>query len=178
MGWNLIFDGVSAIATAGALVAAIAAGLQAKRLFKIESARDDQAQQAERRRQAAQISAWAAVRIELGGEPLYGIVVRNSSNDPVYDVRISCHGFTTETTPELWCVPGGQYFVENVDTGDPHGLQWDYVRPVSEIRDPVRPFTASDSKGVDQVDFRDNAGLSWRRTARGELSLRNEPQAV
>jgi hypothetical protein len=176
MGWSSFFDGVSSIATVGALIAAIAAGLQAKRLFQIESARDDQAQQAERRRQASQISAWAAVRIGHGGEPRYGIVVRNSSNDPVYDIRVSCHGFTTGATPELRCIPRGQYFVENIDTTAPDGIRWDYAKPVKEIRDPVRPFTASDSKGVDQVTFRDNAGLPWRRTALGQLSLANEPQ--
>jgi hypothetical protein len=173
MGWGTFFEGLSALATVGALIAAIGAGKQAKRLFQIESSRDEQAQRADRRRQAARISAWAAMRIEVGGKPIYGVVVRNSSDDPVYDVRVACHGFTTERAPQLRCVPPGEYFVANVDIRKPDGkfFRWDYAKPVAEIRDPVRPFTASDNRGIDELSFRDNAGAPWRRAARGELVL-------
>ncbi|PZF24687.1 hypothetical protein DEJ05_13020 [Curtobacterium sp. MCLR17_045] len=172
MGWSIFFDGISAFATAGALIAAVAAGVQAKRLYMIESARDEQSKEVARRLHATQISSWAAMQILHGGEPIYGVVVRNSSDDPVYDVRVTCHGFTTEKTPTLRCVPPGEYFVPNRDQRKPNGrfFRWDYVKPVSEIVDPVRPFTASDSRGVDELTFRGNSGVAWSRTARGSLS--------
>lgn len=172
MGWDTFFEGVSAIATAGALVAAVAAAVQAKQLFGIESARDEQAKEDERRQHAKQLSAWAAMQIGRGGNIVYGVIVRNSSDDPVYDVRISCHGFTTDRVPSLSCVPPGQYFVPNRDQRKEDGrlFRWDYAKPVHEIADPVRPFTASKNRGVDEITFRDNAGAAWRRTATGELA--------
>lgn len=172
MTWSTTFEGISAIATAGALVAAVAAGVQAKRLYVIESTRDEQTKEAERRHHATQISAWAGMQILPGGEPIFGVVVRNSSDDPAYDVRVFCHGFSTDKTPALRCVPPGVYFVPNSDQRKADGriFRWDYMKPVAEIRDPVRPFTASDNRGVDALTFRDNSGVAWHRTARGELT--------
>jgi len=172
MGWDTVFEGVSAVATAGALAAAIAAAVQAKRLFGIESARDEQAKEEERRQHAKQLSAWAAVQIGRGGNIVYGVIVRNSSDDPVYDVQIWCHGFTTDRLPSLSCVPPGQYFVPNKDQLNDDGqlCRWDFAKPVDEIHDPMRPFTASTERGVDEMTFRDNSGVAWRRTATGELA--------
>lgn len=162
------FEGLSAFATLGALVAAVYAGVQAKKLYAVESARDEQARENDRRRQASQVSAWAAMQIQTGNRLIYGVVVRNSSDDPVYDVQATCHGFTSGRTTILRCVPPGEYFLPNVlKEGRFH---WDYAKPVEEVRDPVRPFTASDHKGVDVVTFRDNIGVAWQRAARGELS--------
>lgn len=173
MGLGVVFEGISAFATAGALIAAVAAALQAKKLYDIESSRDEQAKAVDRRRHATRISAWAAMQILPGGEPIYGVVVRNSSDDPVYDLAVSCHGFTTDRAPVLRCVPPGEYFIPNKDQRKPDGrfFRWDYAKPVEEIRDPVRPFTASDSRGVDELEFRDNSGRAWRRSSRGELEL-------
>lgn len=175
MGWDTVFAGVSAVATAGALAAAIAAAVQAKRLFGVESARDEQSKESERKRHATQISAWAAMQIRRGGDIVYGVIVRNSSDDPVYDLRITSHGFTTKQVPTLHCVPHGEYFVANRDQRKSDGrvFRWDYAKPVAEVAaagDPVRPFTASGSHGVDEMTFRDNAGVAWRRTAEGVLS--------
>ena len=172
MSWGTVFEGVSAVATGGALVAAMIAARQAKQLFGIESARDEQAKEVERRSHATRISAWAAMQIRPGGEPIFGVMIRNSSDDPVYDLRAVCHGFTTGKTPSLRCIPPGEYFVPNRDqhTADGRVFRWDYAKPVAEIRDPVRPFTASDKRGVDELTFRDNSGVAWRRTAQGELA--------
>lgn len=173
MGWDTFFEGVSAIATAGALAAAVAAGVQAKRLFKIESDRDAKAQRSDEQRQASHVSAWAAVRVGHRGIPSFGVIVRNSSQDPVYDVRVTGHGFSTRGTPQLWCVPPGEYFVENIDVEKPDGrvFHWDFAKTLREVRDPVRPFSASDNVAVDQITFRDNSGVSWKRTAKGELTM-------
>lgn len=171
MSWGTVFECVSAVATGGALVAAMIAARQAKQLFGIESARDEQAKEVERRSHATQISAWAATQIRSGGEPVFGVLVRNSSDDPVYDLRVSCHGFTTEETPSLRCVPPGEYFLPNVDreSSDGSTSPWDHAKPVREIRDPLRPFTTSDERGVKGLTFRDSAGVAWRRASSGEL---------
>lgn len=167
-----IFEGISAVATAGALLAAVAAAVQARALYRIESSRDDRARQAEDRKQAARISAWAAVQLKTGGRQVHGVIVSNSSDDPVYDFQAACHGFTTVSIPALACVPPGQYFVPN-EVGradDAPAPGWSHARPVNEISsDPVRPFTVSDARGVDELYFRDSAGVLWRREASGEL---------
>lgn len=186
LGMDTFWNAVNAIATSLALVAALGAAWQATKLYRIETERDERSQRADRRRDdaderdrerekrehASQISAWAAMRILHGGVPVFGIVVRNSSNDPIYDAEATCHGFTTEASPRLHCVPPGEYFVENtprVTYGKQHA--WDYLKPVHEIADPVRPFTASENKRVDSLTFRNNVGTRWRRAARGELTV-------
>lgn len=169
MGLNTFFEGLSAVATACALIAAVYAGLQARRLYGIESGRDEQAREAERKRQASQVSAWAATRIKTRERVTFGVVIRNSSDDPVYDVQVECHGFTTPRVPNLQCVPPGEFFVANVVEDDSEA-QWDYPKPRGEIRDPLRPFTISDARGVDAITFRDNTGAGWHRAARGELT--------
>lgn len=170
MGLNTFFEGLSAIATAGALIAAVYAGFEARRLFRIESGRDKQARDAERKRQPSQVSAWAATRIKTGGRIIFGVVIRNSSDDPVYNVQVECHGFTTPRVPTLQCLPPGEYFVANTVEEDPTA-EWDYPKPIREVMgDPLRPFTISDARGVDAITFRDNTGAGWHRAARGELT--------
>lgn len=169
MGLNTFFEGLGSVATAGALIAAVYAGLQARRLYRIESGRDEQARDAERKRQASQVSAWAATRIKTRERVIFGVVIRNSSDDPVYDVQVECHGFTTPRVPTLQCVPPGEFFVANA-VEDDSKAEWDYPKPLREIRDPMRPFTISDARGVDTTIFRDNTGAGWHRAARGELT--------
>ena len=169
MGLSTFFEGLSAVATSGALIAAVYAGVQAKRLYRIESARDEQARDAGRKRQATQVSAWAATRIRTAGRIVFGVVIRNSSDDPVYDVQVECHGFSSSPVASLQCVPPGEFFVANTVQEDA-AAEWDYPKPLSEINDPMRPFTISDARGVDAITFRDNTGAGWHRAARGELT--------
>ena len=166
---STFFEGLSAVATSGALIAAVYAGLQAKRLYRIESARDEQARDAERKRQATQVSAWAATRIRTAGRVVFGVVIRNSSDDPVYDVQVECHGFSSSQVASLQCVPPGEFFVANT-VQDDATAEWDFPKPLGEINDPMRPFTISDARGVDAITFRDNTGVGWHRAARGELT--------
>jgi len=169
MGLNTFFEGLSAVATACALLAALYAGYQAQRLFRLELGRDEQTRDAERKRQATQVSAWAATRIKTRERVIFGVVVRNSSDDPIYDVQVECHGFSSPRVPTLQCVPPGEFFVANTFEDDSK-TEWDYPKPLQEIRDPMRPFTISDARGIDAVMFRDSAGAGWHRAARGELT--------
>lgn len=150
-------------------MAAVYAGYQAKRLYRIESARDEQARVTDRQRQATRISAWAATRIRSGGRVVFGVVVRNSSDDPVYDVQVECHGFSSPRVATLQCVPPGEYFVANL-VGSDSSHDWDFPKPRGEIRDPMRPFTISDARGVDTIAFRDSTGTPWHRAAQGALT--------
>lgn len=111
------------------------------------------------------------MQILHGGALIYGIVVRNASHDPVYDLRATCHGFTRDRMPTMQCVPPGEYFIANTSIRKSDGriFQWDYAKPREEIADPVRPFTASRKLGVDMLTFRDRAGLDWVRTPEGAL---------
>ena len=100
----------------------------------------------------------------------------------MYELLVTTQGFTTQQVPTLHCVPPGEFFVPNRDRSESDGqvLRWDYARPVAEVAaggDPVRPFTASDRLGIDQMTFRDNAGVGWRRTAEGVLSRTSERRA-
>ncbi|WP_146245941.1 hypothetical protein [Curtobacterium sp. MCPF17_001] len=161
-GLEPFFDGLSAIATTVALAAAMFAGFQAQRLYRIESGRDEQARHAERKRQATQVSAWAAARIRTAGRVVFGVVIRNSSDDPVYDLQVQCHGFSSPRVATLQCVPPGEFFVGNTIEEDSM-TEWDYPNALPEIHDPVRPFTISDARGVNTITFRDNTGAGWRR---------------
>lgn len=73
-------------------------------------------------------------------------------------------------TPKLHCVPPGEYSIAYIDQrkSDGRSFPWDFAKPVREICDPVRPFTASEKKRVDEISFRASAGMGWVRTARGE----------
>ena len=166
---SIFFDGLSSVATACALLAALYAGYQAQRLFRIELGRDEKVRDADRKRQATQVSAWAATRIQTAGRVIFGVVIRNSSDDPVYDVQVECHGFSSPRVASLQCLPPGEFFVANTVQEDA-AAEWDYPKPLAEIKDPMRPFTISDARGVDAITFRDNTGTGWHRAARGELT--------
>jgi hypothetical protein len=168
---DLIASWIAAIATFGALIAAVAAGLQAKKLYAIESGRDKEAADGRARLQASRINAWACLRLQQGDVQAFGVIVANSSDEPVYNVKVVVDGFTNKNMSTLTCVPPGQYFVENrlIDKGD-RRLDWDYAKPTSEFRDPLRPFSASESKKVLSTSFTDSAGQSWKRDLAGGLS--------
>jgi hypothetical protein len=162
---------IAAVATFGALLAAVAAALQAKKLYDIESGRDKEAADSRARLQASRINAWAGLRLQQGDLQAFGVIVANSSDEPVYNVRIVVDGFTNKNMSTLTCVPPGQYFVENrvISKGEKR-FHWDYAKPTSEFRDPLRPFSASGSKKVLSTSFTDSAGQSWKRDLDGGLS--------
>jgi len=171
MNSDSIASWIAAVATFGALIAAIAAGLQAKKLYNIESGRDKEAADSRARLQASKINAWAGLRLQRGDLQAFGVIVANSSDEPVYNVKVVVDGFTTMSMSTLTCVPPGQYFVENrsIVKGEKR-FQWDYAKPTSEYGDPLRPFSASGSKKVLSMAFTDSAGQSWKRDSAGGLS--------
>ncbi|ROS62644.1 hypothetical protein EDF38_1756 [Frigoribacterium sp. PhB160] len=167
---EVIASSIAAVATVGALLAAVRAVGDAKKLFNIESKRDQTAAEDRERQQASKINAWSALRLLRNDIQGFGVIVSNSSEEPVYDVKVAVGGFRTAHAPTLACVPPGQVFVEQkrvmveVDT-----FHWDYAKPVTEFADPLRPFSASQSKRVTGVMFTDSSGRQWRRSETGQL---------
>jgi len=173
-------DWVAAIATAGALVAAIGAGLQANKLYRIESRRDAVARRARSREQASKVNAWSVIKVNPGVANTFGVVVANSSTDPVYDVSIEVHNYSTTEVPTLACVPPGSYFLEDCKSkGAGRSSNWTYAAAVDECDEPLRPFTASENKKVTSVRFTDSSGRAWKREKNGTLTvIRSETEAV
>lgn len=162
---------IAAIATVGALLAAFRAGKAARSLYQIESDRDRIAGEDRDRAQASKVNTWAALRLLQGDVQAFGVVVSNSSDEPVYGVRIDVEGFKAARVSTLACVPPGQYFVESkeiVKSG--RTFHWDYAKSVTEIRDPLRPFSASQNKKVLALRFTDSSGREWNRDGSGMLA--------
>ncbi|MFZ7087672.1 hypothetical protein [Curtobacterium sp. RRHDQ10] len=174
---DTFFNGMSAVATAGALIAAIYAGWQARQLFGVETTRDDDQRRRDGERQASGVTAWAGLQLLTRDRQVMGVVVRNSSDDPVFDVDIRVRGFSRPSVSKLRILPPGEYFIRNDLHTDPDGrtFHWDWAKPVREFRDPLRPYTAGTKFAVEQIGFRDSAGHGWTRDESGRLQSDSTP---
>ncbi len=165
-------DGVpnwlTAVATCGALAAAVFAGVTAKRLYDTEHARDLRAAAAERARQANEVVAWAswtdipsaALRLPNGDTSRVNLAVRNASGVPVYDavVEYSCDGKAL----------GGQKFSVLSPTGDePHHREIKASGVGVLVAKPRGPSARLDIRV--SMEFTDALGLRWRRETSGIL---------
>jgi hypothetical protein len=167
---DVIASVVAALATVGALLAAGYAVRDAKKLFRIETDRDVTAAEEREGRQASKVNAWSALRLLRKDAQTFGVIVSNSSEEPVYNVKITVGGFRTNHAPTLACVPPGQLFLEQkrfMEEGDT--FHWYFAKPVGEFVDPIRPFSASKSKRVTNISFTDSYGRQWSRSETGQL---------
>jgi hypothetical protein len=148
---------LAALASVGALVAAVFAGLAAWRVARIEQQRDCRAQ-------AVAISAWATQRV-VDGHPTVGIHLLNTSAAPVTDVAV---GFTdadgSPYTPlRLRILPPGAYFVQQKRSSP---YKWGFPEPAT---DALVAIMKSGTWRVDSLAFRDQDDAAWRRAASGTL---------
>jgi len=157
---------VTALVTAAALGAAIYAGRHAAKLLRIETERDREREDNERRGQASLVAAWRGVvplfpNVPANNDGTYGPVVRNGSELPIYQVQVEILpiGQTTGTHVFIFEVlPPGQWFVHTRDGGI-------YTtRPVT-----LDPELKKDPEYQVAVSFRDAAGATWRRDQYGIL---------
>lgn len=152
-------DWVSAVATVTALLFAAIAAIAARNVYRIESARDQvvadlRARQdaLERRDQAALVSAWWGHSLEAGepAQPAMGVFVRNASETPVFDARLSV-----------------------LDVNDPNVSERFELAVVPPATEPVfhpRPLsTPSPADFRVEVTFSDAKGLRWIRDKQGRL---------
>lgn len=157
---SMIASVVSALATVGALGAAIYAGLWAARVAKIEFRRDHQADEDARRAQAVEVSAWVTWQnIGIGGYQ-YGaflemVVLSNGSSQPIYEFWLRVH------------VKVGQTWSESVAKSGP------IVPPREQMKQNIERFGVpmqGPSEALVEMWFRDAANAWWHRDQHGVLT--------
>jgi arabinogalactan oligomer / maltooligosaccharide transport system substrate-binding protein len=183
--WGDVATWVLAATTLLAFAAVVFAGLVAYQLLTVESARDMRAEEerterreADRRGQAAKVSAWygtwrsrpifrGAAQSPMPEWPVWGAVIRNSSDLPVYDVRVS-FSVAADAAAGLGWRPRERYSSPGLIPLVPPGAE-----ERNEIPDDVRKVEAAggtELKWLVAIQFTDAAGTRWLRDARGRLT--------
>lgn len=165
--WGSLPEWISALGAIGALTAAIWAAVTSKRLFEIESSRDQIAAQRIAREQASQISAWCVALLDEHGKWAgRGILIHNSSNAPVYDLEVdstyaakSTDAPQVQNTFRMGIVPPGDF----VTTASNDFDKWTFPDAREEIPYTVRPVTKNKAWSVGVVRFTDAHGAPWAR---------------
>lgn len=151
--WGDVPTWIGAIGTVLAVLAAIYAGLQAKRVYLIERERDHRADEDRRRTQAVAISGWVT---ESGGHSAASewpiLEIMNASTLPVYDVVATVTG--SDGIPLI-----SEKFYSIAPASSP--LQRPLV--LHERATGAVPLLVS-------LTFRDASGLIWCRDSRGVIS--------
>lgn len=159
---------ISALASVGALLAAVVAGVTARRLYGIEREREHRLTEADERRQAVRVSAWVAEVVgPNAGERSPGVVVVNASQTAVRDVLVSViePDDRRRAALRLAILPPGEYFA----AAQPPPYHWGFPNLLSALEYPARPVMRSRQWRVTEVTFRDAADRSWRRDDAGVL---------
>jgi hypothetical protein len=164
------------IAASAALLAVVFAWLAARHtraLLEREVARDRRATAREVRAQADLVGAWVASRVTpVGGGDVtfheYGLVVRNASSAPVFDVVVASSGHNGEEQRALTLavLPPGEFY-SPVTTDE---WVWGLPDPVDAIDGVIRPVMRRKQRRVTSVTFRDSAGSTWIRDDVGRLA--------
>lgn len=160
-------DIVTALTAIGALFAAVVGAKHAGRLFAVEAKRDDDTAARERQSQASTVFAWVASRIGEK-EPTYGVVVVNSSEQAIYDVKVRVAGSdgTERRAVQLTILPPGAYYLGESDAA----YGWEFASRLRSFEDEIRPVTKSKKRSILGMSFRDSSNLVWGRDGIGLLS--------
>ena len=182
--WGDVPTWIAGIAAVAALVAAAMAAHQTKSLLVIEQARDDRVEQAEIRKQALQVSAWAtghAPEIEPEGgpgicSPSVGALVFNGSPLPIYRVHIVVWWQNTEIkTGTIDMLPPGKSWIADLDPYEFDQIVGNaHASAVVTGWTSVREWEATAAQRLRvEVSFRDADNRSWTRDRDGVLSPRD-----
>jgi hypothetical protein len=151
--WGDVPTWIGAIGTVLAVLAAIYAGVQAKRVYLIERRRDHQAEDDRRRTQAVAISGWVTESTGHSAASEWPILaIMNASTLPVYDL------------------------VATVTRSDGTRLTSEKFPSVAPAQSPLqRPLVLQESAiGAEplliSLTFLDASGLIWCRDSRGKIS--------
>jgi hypothetical protein len=145
---------------------AVVFGLQTKEISASLEQRERDADE-QRKSQAAMVAAWFTSQQTPAG-PVWGACIRNASDLPILDVRVSFHYIQ-----EKW--PGGDW-APVLRASPPEKIR--VVPPESdrfyEIPEQVRNMIdqVNDSIYVVSIEFTDAAGNRWERDPRGALVAR------
>jgi|SRR5699024_4235030 len=193
--WGSIAEWVAAIASAGALIAAVLAVLYSKKAWEIERGRDRRDDIAASRRQAeliAIVPSRTTSRQEIGDGIAYdftvpSVQIANMSELPIYDIVIEnplpSHGDHDDHSgcehqgPYYWGIVGPGTREIELNIQDLETSLIDEGRGVT-----LRDISADDDQAVGEVcdewqaigrpaaSFTDSAGRRWRRAPDGTLS--------
>lgn len=167
---------VTAVASLGALLAAVWAAVTARDLYRVEAGRDREVAASRRRGQANQVAAWIVVEIEPGAEAprAVGVVVHNSSDSVIYDVQVVAtakNGRVPKPIRLELLPPGDFYLKEKPGTA----VGWAFAKSTAEVAGAMlRPVTTSRDLRVQLLTFRDSADVLWERTRNGALIERED----
>ncbi|GAB77129.1 hypothetical protein [Austwickia chelonae] len=158
---------ISAISGLGALFVATWAGITAFHIQQIERQRDAIAEKERLSSSATGVSAWTAIQLE-GDIRKSGILLRNISTMPIYDVCISSKDRNGAPEPpiKLCTVPPGEYFIERVNTS----YHWAFPDAPTGI---IRPIMNKKDWAVAFINFTDSSGREWQREQNGSLTCKN-----
>ncbi len=177
--WLQVFgalgDGVAGIASVLAFAAAAVAVVFSARTLRIERERERKAARREEREQAALISAWCATRTDSrhhSGRSFRGLIVRNASHAPAYDMRIESsyaqrvRDDATAIKPmKIAIVPPGEFYIPEGEDN----FAWGFPESLDGLDYGVKAVMNNRKWAVTSLDFTDSHGERWRRDELGRL---------
>ena len=170
---DLSSDWISAVASVGALSAAVWAARTAKQVHDMEFGRDRTSADERFRASARLVSAWTAVYLPDGPEGAIasdGVVIANRSSTPIFDIEIASTDKTGNAQPSLrlQVLPPGEYYCAS--TSGPY--HWKYPDVAQAFPGNLRPIAKKPEWRVVDFTFNDAAGRPWRRDRTGLLESR------
>jgi hypothetical protein len=186
LSWGDVPTWVLAITTLLAFLAAAFAGLVAYNLLKVETARDLKAAkegllaaadrkraederavqlEANRRAQASKVTAWFDRWVEDYRGDVWGAAVRNASELPILDVRVSYYWVNDPRDGSPWTTEQRYASVDRIRMIPPGKTEY------HELPERVISMAEECSTQVYLVgiEFTDANGIGWRRDERGAL---------
>jgi arabinogalactan oligomer/maltooligosaccharide transport system substrate-binding protein len=161
--WGDVPSWITTVGGLFALIFAAVAAITANRVYRIESQRDTvnaaerrREADARRRTQAALVSAWSGSRAIDNKSPDWGIFIRNASETPVHQARVSVvkeHDPDTRSDFDLVVLP---------PTAEPAFYPNDIWSVSLQDMFPATNFRV-------EMSFTDSAGLRWFRDGDGGL---------
>jgi len=146
-------------------------GLQARELAESLDERKREAED-RRRAQAAQVTAWfawAPVTGDMYSSSDWGATVRNASNLPVVDVRVTFNYIAERANGLEWDATPRGTLAKPVRVMSPTSER--HLVIPSEVRDMIKE--CSDEVYAVSITFTDAAGNRWERDAHGALNPRS-----
>lgn len=177
--WGDVPTWLGVVASVATLVAAVWAGVLAKRALSLEFARDRDRDEEARRDQASKVSAWIGIKApppQVPGDvrviwsgPSLGVFVRNGSSEPIYLVELALHKDDelrgTHVLPGL--TPPGEHFTRVPSEA--------YTTMTADRRGNEIPVDSLDETFMLEIQFTDARGRRWRRAIDGQLHLELDP---
>lgn len=164
---DTIANWVMAATTALALLAAVWAGITARKLYKIEQGRDRDREQAEERHQAQLVASWVswsglreALSLPSGRTSLASLAVQNGSAVPIYDVQVCYH----EGSVTLGVQP---FHIISPTGSQAHYREIKCDGVLQRLDEPRDPNVRLDLRV--SIAFTDASGTRWARESSGQL---------